>query len=120
MARDDGPKRVLQAYALGRSPDSVAGDEGEFESDPAGQAEVDANILRTEREAELWRAYALLPDKCRRLLRLLMIDPPPTYEEVAEDLEMPIGSIGPTRGRCLKMLRNRLGGISGDSGGSPS
>jgi RNA polymerase sigma factor (sigma-70 family) len=98
----------------------VEADEHKFEPDPAGQPEVDADLLRTEREVSLWRAFSLLPVHCRRLLRLLMVDPPPTYEEVADDLDMPVGSIGPTRGRCLKMLRNRLGGITGDSGGSPS
>ena len=46
-----------------------------------------------------------LPDRCRRLLRVLLADPPPAYAEVAAALEMPIGSIGPTRARCLAQLR---------------
>ncbi len=98
----------------------VAGDEDEFEPDPTGQPEIDAGLLRTEREAALWKAFSQLPANCQRVLRLLMVDPPPTYEEVAAALDMPVGSLGPTRGRCLKLLRNRLGGISGDSGGSLS
>jgi hypothetical protein len=46
-----------------------------------------------------------LNDPCRRLLRVLMADPPPSYAEVAVALDMPIGSIGPTRARCLANLR---------------
>jgi hypothetical protein len=41
-------------------------------------------------------------DPCRRLLRALLADPAPSYEEVSAGLGMPIGSIGPTRGRCLR------------------
>ena len=39
------------------------------------------------------------------LLRLLVADPPPSYEDVGAALDMPIGSIGPTRQRCLDRLR---------------
>jgi DNA-directed RNA polymerase specialized sigma24 family protein len=43
-----------------------------------------------------------------------MGDNPPSYEEVSEALDMPIGSIGPTRARCLERLRRLAarGGIS--------
>jgi len=34
-----------------------------------------------------------------------MATPPPTYEELAAALDVPIGSIGPTRARCLDRLR---------------
>jgi hypothetical protein len=34
-----------------------------------------------------------------------MADPAPSYAQVAAALDMPIGSIGPTRGRCLQQLR---------------
>jgi DNA-directed RNA polymerase specialized sigma24 family protein len=36
-----------------------------------------------------------------------MADPPPSYEDVAAALDMPIGSIGPTRARCLEQLKRR-------------
>jgi DNA-directed RNA polymerase specialized sigma24 family protein len=38
-----------------------------------------------------------------------MADPAPSYDEVAAALDMPVGSIGPTRGRCLEQLRHLLG-----------
>jgi DNA-directed RNA polymerase specialized sigma24 family protein len=49
-----------------------------------------------------------LPVRCRRLLGLLMGDDDLPYKEIAEQLNMPIGSIGPTRGRCLEHLRQIL------------
>jgi DNA-directed RNA polymerase specialized sigma24 family protein len=49
-----------------------------------------------------------LAPHCRRLLGLLMGDDDLPYKEIAEQLSMPIGSIGPTRGRCLEHLRQIL------------
>ncbi len=72
---------------------------------------VESRLLADERHAELYAALARLSEPCQRLLRLLMADPEPSYEEVGRALDMPIGSIGPTRGRCLKHLRREMGGI---------
>jgi DNA-directed RNA polymerase specialized sigma24 family protein len=36
---------------------------------------------------------------------MLMADPPASYEEISDQLGVPVGSIGPTRGRCLARLR---------------
>jgi len=66
---------------------------------------LDAALLDSERDAALWRAVAQMPERCRVLLRVLMASPPPAYAEVAAALDMPIGSIGPTRQRCLERLR---------------
>lgn len=70
---------------------------------------VEAELLAAERDAALWRAFARLSDRCQQLLRLLVADPAPSYQEVGEALDMPIGSIGPTRARCLERLRAALG-----------
>ncbi len=67
--------------------------------------DVDADLIRDERARVLWRALGQLRDACQRLLRILMADPAPGYDEVSEMLDIPIGSIGPTRGRCLAQLR---------------
>jgi RNA polymerase sigma factor (sigma-70 family) len=64
--------------------------------------------LRSERSTELWRALLSLTARCQRLLRVLMASPPPSYAEVAAALDMPVGSIGPVRSRCLEQLRQRL------------
>lgn len=81
----------------------------------------DTGLLRAERDSELWAVFERLPDRCRVLLRVLMADPPPSYDEVSAALSMPIGSIGPTRGRCLDKLRRLLvgSGITADRTGSP-
>jgi RNA polymerase sigma factor (sigma-70 family) len=68
---------------------------------------VDANLLSSERDRALWDAFATLPERCQTLLRVLVADPAPSYEEVSAAIGMPIGSIGPTRARCLAHLRER-------------
>jgi RNA polymerase sigma factor (sigma-70 family) len=69
---------------------------------------LEAGLLTDERDAALWAAFRRMPDRCQGLLRVLMATPPPSYEQVAAALDMPIGSIGPTRARCLSRLRTLL------------
>lgn len=71
----------------------------------ADQANVDQRLLRTERQQMLREGFAQLPARCRRLLGMLVTEPPPSYEELSQLLGVPIGSIGPTRSRCLHKLR---------------
>lgn len=66
----------------------------------------DASLLLAELQADVQRALTQLPPRSQRLLRLLMVDPPLHYREIADALEMPVGSIGPSRARCLRMLRD--------------
>lgn len=68
-------------------------------------AEVEADLLALERRQALRDGFAELTDQCKRLLTKLMTDPPPSYQVVSEELAMPVGSIGPTRIRCLEKLR---------------
>ncbi len=70
---------------------------------------VDEGLLVAERDAALWRAVEQLSGKCRELIRTLMVSPPLSYVEVAAVLDMPVGSIGPSRGRCLEQLRKLAG-----------
>ena len=76
--------------------------------DEAAPSALDARLLASERDAALWRAFATISARCRSLLRMLVADPPPSYDEVSAALDMAIGSIGPTRARCLDQLRQRL------------
>ena len=76
-----------------------------------GADELDAALLSSERAVLVRRALALAPDRCRSLLQVLMTDPPPSYREVSEALGMPVGSIGPTRDRCLRKLRDIAVGL---------
>jgi RNA polymerase sigma factor (sigma-70 family) len=84
-------------------------------------------LLEAEREQEdaaravaLWRAVDKLPARCHELLRVLMASPPPSYAEVAAALGLPVGSIGPTRARCLQTLREKLAASGIRDGLSPS
>jgi DNA-directed RNA polymerase specialized sigma24 family protein len=71
-----------------------------------GSAETD--VVDADRRERLWRAVDGLPERCRRLLRVVAFENRPDYASLASDLGMPIGSIGPTRGRCLAKLRVAL------------
>ena len=71
-----------------------------------------------DRAALVWQALDRLSARCRELLRVLMASPPPSYAEVAAALGLPLGSIGPTRGRCLQRLREEVAGITGGAASS--
>jgi RNA polymerase sigma factor (sigma-70 family) len=86
--------------------------------DPGTDTPLDATLLANERDRALWTAFGGLSERCQMLLRILVADPPPSYEEVGEVLDMPIGSIGPTRQRCLERLRGlaETAGVTGGAG----
>lgn len=67
--------------------------------------EIDARLVLAERDALLREAFLRLPRADQLLLGLLVREPAPTYDEIAAQLRMPRGSIGPTRRRCLDRLR---------------
>ena len=64
-------------------------------------------LIHDEELAGLAEAFNQIGDRCRQLLRLLTLDPPLAYKEIAELLDIPVGTIGPTRARCLDQLRRR-------------
>jgi RNA polymerase sigma factor (sigma-70 family) len=82
--------------------------ESEIELEPHVEA-PERHMLETERDATLWQAFSRLRPACQQLLRLLICDPPFSYDEIAEILDLPRGSIGPTRQRCLDALRKSPG-----------
>lgn len=81
-------------------------DTPEYESLDPAPGDV---LLLSERDTALWRSFEQLRPSDQALLRLLMADPRPSYEEISAALDMPIGSIGPTRQRALTRLRDQLG-----------
>jgi RNA polymerase sigma factor (sigma-70 family) len=89
-------------------------------AETAAPTNLEAHLLVEERDRALWHAFATLPADCQGLLRLLASDPAPSYAEVAAALERPIGSLGPTRRRCLERLRTALepSGITAEIGDS--
>ncbi len=76
--------------------------------DPGHSAPYPAPGERLEREEHrraVVAAFERLPERCQELLRLLVVDPPVSYAEISDLLGIPIGSIGPTRSRCLDSMR---------------
>jgi RNA polymerase sigma factor (sigma-70 family) len=105
--------RVLRAA---RRPDRAGLPPGDqMPLDPTDTA-VEQELIIAERNAALRLAFAELPRRCHELLSLLMCDPPPAYAHVSATLGIPVGSIGPTRARCLDRLRRspHLAGVLGD------
>jgi RNA polymerase sigma factor (sigma-70 family) len=81
-----------------------------------GEPPADQPLLAAEQFAELWQAFHRLSQWCQQVLRALILDPesgPPSYRVVASQLQTAVGSLGPTRARCLSQLRKLLdnGGI---------
>jgi RNA polymerase sigma factor (sigma-70 family) len=83
-------------------------DDTVFDAREAEGATPEQAVLVSERADQLWRAFRTLPARCQLLLRMLMATPAPSYTEVAAALGRPVGSIGPTRARCLRLLREKL------------
>ncbi len=86
---------------------------------PADEASPELAALEAERESheahrmkQMWRAFRELPARCQQLLRVLMATHRPSYAEAAAALDVPVGSIGPTRARCLAQLRRLIGEVS--------
>ena len=78
--------------------------------DPDNMADTDVvlaeqELLVAERHAALRQAVSDLPRGCRELITLLTADPPLSYAEISARLGIPVGSIGPSRSRCLDRLR---------------
>jgi RNA polymerase sigma factor (sigma-70 family) len=74
----------------------------------AGEQDPIEGLAVAHRDAALWRSFRRLRDSDQALLRLLIADPAPCYEEISAALEIPVGSIGPTRARALERLRREL------------
>lgn len=69
------------------------------------EVEIDSEVLRQEQALAVRQGLAELPAQRRALLELLVADPPVSYEEISRRLDIPVGSIGPTRARALAQLR---------------
>ncbi|WP_203990015.1 RNA polymerase sigma factor [Sphaerisporangium rufum] len=76
---------------------------------PAPDTDPAAAMLTVEDGRRLWAAVDALPEPCRTLLRLVVTVPEAGYAQIARRMAMPIGSVGPTRMRCLRRLRALMG-----------
>lgn len=76
------------------------------EPDPSPGTEE--RVLAYEEQRRLWHHVMSLSQRCQALLRVIAFADRPDYSAIAQALGMPVGSIGPTRGRCLAKLRVAL------------
>jgi RNA polymerase sigma factor (sigma-70 family) len=93
--------RVATAARRSERLGSRLEDEDQFVDD----TKIEEDYLMAERNAALRAAFAELPPHCQRLLGMLLSDPPRSYNEISAALDIPVGSIGPQRARCLERLR---------------
>jgi RNA polymerase sigma factor (sigma-70 family) len=82
----------------------LVGDE-RFDREPATGAALDDGAVARQDGAIVRQAIEQLGGRCAELLRLLYSNDELSYQEIGELLDMPVGSIGPTRARCLDRLR---------------
>jgi RNA polymerase sigma factor (sigma-70 family) len=91
--------RVRGIHKVGYVPD--------VENIPEEQSlTAEQQVLAAERHTALCEALADLPTAWRQLIVMLTTDPPVPYAEIGARLGIAVGSIGPTRARCLDRLRN--------------
>lgn len=112
------PRSVLQWLIVTAKRESWRVSRGQMRQTPAeltdddfvsSEDETPENLtLRGATEKVLWSHISNLPERCRELLRVIAFADRPDYAELARSLGMPMGSIGPTRGRCLAKLRASL------------
>jgi len=86
-----------------RGREFATGEDALFEA--PSEDHVEQRLITRERNAAVRRGFARISERCQALLRLLAAPEPLSYEEIAAALGIPIGAIGPTRGRCLDQLR---------------
>jgi RNA polymerase sigma factor (sigma-70 family) len=98
-------RRECLRHVAARKRIVLVHDDDDLHDVAAHGPEVDERLLAHERAQAVREALSDLPGQWQRMLQLLMADPPASYAEISSQLGLPIGSIGPTRGRCLERLR---------------
>jgi RNA polymerase sigma factor (sigma-70 family) len=97
-------RECLRALSPARRTHAAAA-MSDLENVPDAQAWTPEDMLIAERHVTLHDAFMTLPPDARRLIVLLIEDPPVSYAEISARLGIPVGSIGPNRSRCLDKLR---------------
>ena len=100
-------REALRTVALRRRV-TPHGDDTAFEAVDIAATAVDEGLLDRELAAEARAAVKTLPPAWQQMLELLVGEPALSYQDVSERLGMPLGSIGPTRQRCVGRLRAAL------------
>lgn len=84
---------------IGDLVDTLVGDDGEHADE----------LMADERRRHVRAAFGRLDEPCREIITVLVLaDPPVPYDEASDVLGRPIGSLGPSRRRCLDKMRTLL------------
>ncbi len=117
LSSAQGPHATVDALDVERLPDQRAGT-------------AEQELLAAERQAALREAFSQLPSHGQQLIAMLIADPPVPYADISAQMDIPVGSIGPTRSRYLDKMRRhpaiaalinalgpkRSGSVTGSSG----
>jgi RNA polymerase sigma factor (sigma-70 family) len=112
-------RKTWKAITKGRTLQQFSGEEEDEDSMASELANIpdtailpDQVLIELEKQHKIRTAVAALDDRCRRLIELLFYSAtPPAYSELARELRIPEGSIGPTRARCLSKMLRLLGNV---------
>ena len=99
-------REAWRVRAAGRR--QLPSDQELFNELPDQGPDSEEQVIMNDQRHALWAAIGRLSARCQELLRIIAFAPRPDYAAVAAALGIPIGSIGPTRGRCLAKLRALL------------
>lgn len=109
--------RRLSIDAIRRHGNPEVATDSETLSENPATSPLPPDVLEeAERQHLVRHALLGLGDRCRRLLTLLFYhssEQPPSYDTVSRELGIPIGSIGPTRARCLERLLTEFKKLEG-------
>jgi RNA polymerase sigma factor (sigma-70 family) len=97
-------REALQVVKSGRRTQPVDA-MSDYRFDRVDSGDLDSDLERLERAQAVHEALGGLRTEQRELLIMLHAEPKIPYQEISERLGIPIGSIGPTRARCLAKLR---------------
>ncbi len=89
--------------------------EFEYDVEDPNVPDLDEMLVSEEETSAVVKAFKAIDEDCRQLLRLMIVLPPLSYEEISEITGRPVGSLGPTRSRCLEKLKTQLSRITGQS-----
>ena len=113
-------ERIARTMALKRRREAAREDREEntvANLADSGDA-VGEDLERIERQHQVRTALAGASERCKRLIEALYYeDPTPSYAELSQRLGVPVGSLGPTRARCMERLKDHFEDVQGDSGG---
>ena len=99
-------REAWRVRAAGRK--QLPADQDVFAGLPDKGPGSEEQVILEDQRRELWAAIGMLSRRCQELLRIMAFAPRSDYATVAAALGMRVGSIGPTRGRCLAKLRALL------------